>query len=72
MLAMVLHPRVQAKAQQEIDAVVGSERLPNFADRASLPYLEAVLREILRWRPVTPMGTHLHRPAVLEPQQESL
>ncbi|KAF8837463.1 cytochrome P450 [Paxillus ammoniavirescens] len=56
MLAMVLHPRVQAKAQQEIDAVVGSERLPNFADRPSLPYVEAVLREILRWRPVTPMG----------------
>ncbi|KIJ13982.1 hypothetical protein PAXINDRAFT_135428, partial [Paxillus involutus ATCC 200175] len=55
-LAMVLHPRVQANAQQEIDSVVGSERLPNFADRSSLPYVEAVLRETLRWHPVAPLG----------------
>ncbi|KIK76980.1 hypothetical protein PAXRUDRAFT_835149 [Paxillus rubicundulus Ve08.2h10] len=55
-LAMVLYPRVQAKAQQEIDAVIGSERLPNFTDRPSLPYVEAVLRETLRWHPVAPLG----------------
>ncbi|KAF8837462.1 cytochrome P450 [Paxillus ammoniavirescens] len=55
-LAMVLHPQVQANAQQEIDSVVGSERLPNFADRSSLPYVEAVLRETLRWHPVAPLG----------------
>jgi hypothetical protein len=37
-LAMVLHPEVMHRAQQEIDAVVGSGRLPDFADRPHLPY----------------------------------
>ncbi|KAK0186879.1 cytochrome P450 [Armillaria mellea] len=37
-LAMILHPEVMDKARQEIDSVIGTERLPTFADRASLPY----------------------------------
>ncbi|KAG1878296.1 cytochrome P450 [Suillus subluteus] len=56
LLAMVLNPEVQAKAQAEIDRVVGKDRLPNFDDRPALPYLEAVLRETLRWHPVVPFG----------------
>ncbi|KAH7911674.1 cytochrome P450 [Hygrophoropsis aurantiaca] len=55
-LAMLLHPEVQAKAQAEIDSAIGTSRLPNFDDRPSLPYVEAILREILRWRPVVPLG----------------
>jgi cytochrome P450 len=55
-LAMVLNPEVQAKAQVEIDRVVGKDRLPNFDDRPALPYLEAILRETLRWYPVVPFG----------------
>ncbi|KAG1864133.1 cytochrome P450 [Suillus subalutaceus] len=55
-LAMVLNPEVQAKAQAEIDLVVGKDRLPNFDDRPALPYVEAILRETLRWHPVIPMG----------------
>jgi hypothetical protein len=55
-LAMVLNPEVQAKAQAEIDRVVGKDRLPNFDDRPALPYLEAILRETLRWYPVVPFG----------------
>ncbi|KAG1757498.1 cytochrome P450 [Suillus lakei] len=55
-LAMVLHPEVQAKAQAEIDRVIGKDRLPNFDDRPALPYLEAVVRETLRWYPVIPLG----------------
>ena len=35
---MLFHPAAQRKAQQEIDAVVGQDRLPTFEDRASLPY----------------------------------
>jgi len=54
LLAMVLHPEVQAKAQEEIDRVVGPERLPNFGDRPYLPYVEAVYIEAFRWRPVVP------------------
>ncbi|EGN96539.1 hypothetical protein SERLA73DRAFT_184621 [Serpula lacrymans var. lacrymans S7.3] len=55
-LAMLFNPDVQQKAQLEIDAVVGRNRLPDFSDRPSLPYVEAVFRETLRWRPVVPLG----------------
>ncbi|KAI9566804.1 cytochrome P450, partial [Boletus coccyginus] len=53
-LAMVLHPEVQAKAQEEIDKVIGGQRLPDFADRPNLPYVEAICLETFRWRPVVP------------------
>ncbi|KAF8837245.1 cytochrome P450 [Paxillus ammoniavirescens] len=55
-LAMVENPRVWKRAQAEIDAVIGMDRLPDFGDRPSLPYVDAVLREILRWQPVGPLG----------------
>ncbi|KAG1739609.1 cytochrome P450 [Suillus lakei] len=55
-LAMVLHPDVQRRAQVEIDSVTGGNRLPTFEDRASLPYVESVMRENLRWHPVVPLG----------------
>ena len=55
-LAMVLFPEAQKRAQKEIDAVVGSDRLPGFSDRPSLPFVEALLRETLRWYPVVPLG----------------
>ncbi|ESK95318.1 cytochrome p450 [Moniliophthora roreri MCA 2997] len=55
-LAMVLHPEIQARAQAEIDAVVGSTRLPDFDDREKLPYIEAILAESLRWHPVAPLA----------------
>jgi hypothetical protein len=45
---MVLHPDVFAKAQTEIDRVVGSDRLPDFQDRNSLPYVECVVKEVYR------------------------
>ncbi|KDR74052.1 hypothetical protein GALMADRAFT_269547 [Galerina marginata CBS 339.88] len=55
-LAMVLHPHELKKAQEEIDSVVGKNRLPNIDDRPSLPYLECVLKEVLRWNPMVPLG----------------
>ena len=55
-VAMVQYLEVQKRAQAEIDAVVGTERLPDFGDRSSLPYIEAVYRETLRWHPVTPLS----------------
>ncbi|KAK1231056.1 hypothetical protein PQX77_005832 [Marasmius sp. AFHP31] len=55
-LAMVRHPEVQRKAQAEIDAVVGNDRLPGFADKEHLPYINAVLTEALRWNSVAPTG----------------
>ena len=56
LLAMVLYPDVQKCAQAEIDSVIGRDRLPTFEDRESLPYIDAVLRETLRWEPVVPLG----------------
>lgn len=53
---MALHPEAQAKAQEEIDRVVGTQRLPDFGDRSNLPYVEAIYLETLRWRPVVPCG----------------
>ncbi|GLB41338.1 putative cytochrome P450 family protein [Lyophyllum shimeji] len=55
-LAMVLNPDVQKKAQAEIDAVVGNDRLPTFADRPHLPYVNAIVSEVLRWNSVAPTG----------------
>lgn len=46
---MTLNPHIQAKAQEEIDRVIGMERLPDFSDRKDLPYVEAVYRETMRW-----------------------
>jgi cytochrome P450 len=53
---MGLFPDVQRKAQEEIERVVGHNRLPNMADRINLPYINAVVKEVLRWHPVAPMG----------------
>ena len=53
---MALYPDVQKKAQAEIDAVVGPNRLPDFQDRSSLPYINAVLKESSRWNLVLPFG----------------
>lgn len=53
---MARYPEVQRKAQEEIDRVIGNDRLPTFADQANLPYVEAVAKEVLRWNPVAPFG----------------
>ncbi|KAJ3558862.1 hypothetical protein NM688_g675 [Phlebia brevispora] len=55
-LAMVLHPYVLHRAQKEIDAVVGRDRLPSFSDKEQLPYIDAIIKELLRWRPVGPLS----------------
>lgn len=57
---MCHYPDIQTKAQAELDSVVGLERLPNFGDRKRLPYLNALILEVLRWQPVAPMGESEH------------
>ncbi|KAK8239865.1 cytochrome P450 [Phyllosticta capitalensis] len=52
-LAMCLHPEWQAKVQEEIDRVCG-DRMPRPSDSPDLPVLRAVIKECMRWRPVTP------------------
>ena len=58
---MALYPEVQKKAQAEIDSVIGPNRLPDFQDRSSLPYINAVVKEMARWNLVVPLG----RPGVI-------
>lgn len=55
-LAMLCHPGVQKKAQAEIASVVGRDRLPDFDVRDQLPYINAIIKETMRWQPVTPLG----------------
>ncbi len=44
------------EAQAELDAVVGRARLPTFADAPQLPYVRAIIKEVLRWRPPAERG----------------
>ena len=53
---MVLHPDVVKKAQEEIDRVVGRDRLPDFSDKERLVYVSAIVKETMRWQNVTPIG----------------
>ena len=53
---MLLHPDVVQKAHEEIDRVVGRDRLPTFQDRDNLSYVDCVLKEVLRWNPAAPLS----------------
>ncbi|KAH0830111.1 cytochrome P450 [Lanmaoa asiatica] len=57
-LAMILYPDVWKRAQAEIDAVVGTDCLPDFSDRPALPYVDAIIRETVRWSPPIPLNMH--------------
>ncbi|KAG8197710.1 hypothetical protein JTE90_001634 [Oedothorax gibbosus] len=56
LLTMAEHQAVQARIQAELDEVVGRERLPNWEDHTSMPYTEAVLMEVQRWKTVVPIN----------------
>jgi len=55
-LALALYPKVQKRAQAELDFVVSKDRLPTFEDKPRLPYIEAMCKELMRWQMVTPLG----------------
>jgi len=55
-MTMVNHPEVQRKAQEEIDRVVGRDRMPSFADQPDLLYVNAIVKEVQRWRPIIAGG----------------
>lgn len=58
--AMILYPEVQRRAQQEIDNVVGDQRLPTMDDEPDLPYILGCMKESLRWMPTTILGAVPH------------
>jgi cytochrome P450 len=81
-MASVLHPESVGKAQEELDSVVGQNRLPSFDDISNLPYVNSFIKEVLRWRPVAPIafphsprqddeyrGYHIPKGATIFPNQ---
>ncbi|KAF8878000.1 cytochrome P450 [Infundibulicybe gibba] len=56
LMAMVLNQDIQKRAQAEIDAHIGTGRLPTIADRNDLPYVNAIVKEVMRWQPVAPIA----------------
>jgi cytochrome P450 len=55
-MAAACHPEAQARVQEELDLVVGSDRAPTFEDSSMLPQLRAFILEAHRWRPLAPIG----------------
>jgi len=55
-LAMIEHPEVAKRAQEEIDRVVAKGHLPELDDEPNMPYMGAIIREVMRWKPVTPIA----------------
>ena len=56
LVAALLHPEIQTRAQEELDAVTRRERLLTLNDRPRLPFVDAICKEVLRWRPIIPLG----------------
>lgn len=58
MIALVADPAIQMRAQDEMDSVIGKDRLPTFEDRARLPYMHSIITETLRYL----FHAYLYRP----------
>ena len=54
--AMILNPKAMKKAQEELDRVVGKGELPDFSHKDNLPYVDALVKELLQWSPPLPIA----------------
>uniref|UniRef100_A0A803ST57 Uncharacterized protein n=1 Tax=Anolis carolinensis TaxID=28377 RepID=A0A803ST57_ANOCA len=55
-MTLLEHPEVQAKIQDEIDRVIGRERMPTMKDRLEMPFTEAAIHEGQRFLDLVPLG----------------
>ncbi|KAF8182236.1 cytochrome P450 [Mycena galopus ATCC 62051] len=55
-MTMALYPAAMKRAQDEIDSVWNSDTLPNFSQMRELPYCSALVKEVIRWSPATPLS----------------
>ncbi|KAK7446301.1 hypothetical protein VKT23_014507 [Stygiomarasmius scandens] len=55
---MVKNPEILRKGQEAVDKITSGDRLPSFADVGSIPFVDALVRETLRWNPILPLSTH--------------
>ncbi|KAJ7119924.1 cytochrome P450 [Mycena crocata] len=69
-LGMLANPDAQRQAQAEVDAVTGGKCLPDFNDESSMPYVTAIVREVLRWQNATPIGAILALPHYVDFEDE--
>ena len=53
---MCIYPEIASKVRAEIDSQIGRDRIPTLNDQAVLPYTDAVLKEVIRFYPVFPLG----------------
>ena len=53
---MAVHPKIQEKAQKEIDQVLGGDHLPTLADQDDLPYISTMVKEIYKWHVPLPIS----------------
>ena len=58
-MAMLMNPEIQTKAHEELDKVLGPGDLPSFSDEPALPYITAIVQEVMRHNPVAPLGACL-------------
>lgn len=71
-LAMTLNPEVQIRARENIDSVLGPNNLPTFADRERLPYIDCIIKELIRWHPPAPLSTIYFTFCMLETDEYSI
>lgn len=58
LVCILFHPEVQRSIHEELDRVVGDDRLPTHGDQQSLHYLQAAWKEASRWRPTAPISMY--------------
>lgn len=57
---MLHYPEAMRKAQMELDSSIGPDRMPDYDDKPGLAYVQAVMNETLRWKPVAVLGGTAH------------
>ncbi|CAE6494377.1 unnamed protein product [Rhizoctonia solani] len=55
LLALITHPAAQRQAHEELDAMYNEETLPRWQDEQALPFVRAIVKETIRWRPPLPL-----------------
>ncbi|GFS62402.1 cytochrome P450 18a1, partial [Nephila pilipes] len=56
LIVSAAYPRVQKRIQAEIDEVIGPDRFPTWQDRLRMPFTEAAIAELMRWRTIVPLN----------------
>uniref|UniRef100_A0A6Q2XP39 Cytochrome P450, family 2, subfamily Y, polypeptide 3 n=1 Tax=Esox lucius TaxID=8010 RepID=A0A6Q2XP39_ESOLU len=55
-MVLIKYPKIQEHMQQEIDTVIGRERVPQMEDKMSLPFTDAVIHEVQRFLDIVPFN----------------